>query len=104
MKTNIKKIFIITAALIFLSTGVSFGHDSRGRHHKPRLYGHGYYDRGYDYRPDRYVNNFHGYRHRWQGPRHHYYKKYYRHRNHHKPRHFRRHKEHGSYTVFHFSF
>ena len=42
MKTRIKKIIMISAALIFVSSGVSFAHDWNDRNHKPpgKAYGH----------------------------------------------------------------
>lgn len=40
MKTRIKKIILLTAALLFLGTGVSFAHD---RHHKPPGHAYGHY-------------------------------------------------------------
>lgn len=40
MKTRIKKIIIIAAALLFLGSGVSFAHDRGNRPHKQ--YGHAY--------------------------------------------------------------
>ena len=43
MKTQLKKIVIGAAALLFVMTGVSFAHDGRVRHHKPHGKAHGYY-------------------------------------------------------------
>jgi hypothetical protein len=42
MKTRIKKLIIIAAALLFLGTGVSFAHDGNDRNHRPpgKAYGH----------------------------------------------------------------
>lgn len=40
MKTTIKKIILLTAALLFLGTGVSFAHD---RHHRPPGHAYGHY-------------------------------------------------------------
>ena len=42
MKSRIKKIVISVAALVFVSSGVSFAHDSDKRHHKDhgKAYGH----------------------------------------------------------------
>ena len=42
MKTRIKKIIIIAAALLFVGSGVSFAHDWNDRNHKPpgKAYGH----------------------------------------------------------------
>jgi len=42
MKTRIKKILIIAAALLFLGSGVSFAHEWNNRNHKPpgKAYGH----------------------------------------------------------------
>ena len=42
MKTRIKKIIMIAAALLFVSSGVSFAHDWNDRDHKPpgKAYGH----------------------------------------------------------------
>jgi len=43
MKTRIKKIIMIAAALIFVSSGVSFAHDWNDRNHKPPGKAYGYY-------------------------------------------------------------
>ena len=43
MKTRIKKIIMIAAALIFVSAGVSFAHDWNDRDHKPPGKAYGYY-------------------------------------------------------------
>jgi hypothetical protein len=43
MKTRIKKIIMIAAALIFVSAGVSFAHDWNDRNHKPPGKTYGYY-------------------------------------------------------------
>jgi hypothetical protein len=42
MKTRIKKIIMIAAAMVFLGSGVSFAHDWNDRDHKPsgKAYGH----------------------------------------------------------------
>ena len=40
MKTRIKKIILLTAALLFLGTGVSIAHD---RHHRPPGHAYGHY-------------------------------------------------------------
>ena len=40
MNTRIIKIVLLTAALIFLGTGVSFAHD---RHHRPKGHAYGHY-------------------------------------------------------------
>jgi len=42
MKTRIKKIIVMTVALLFLSVGVSFAHDWNERNHRPsgKAYGH----------------------------------------------------------------
>jgi len=42
MKTRIKKIIIVAAALLFVGSGVSFAHDWNDRDHKPpgKAYGH----------------------------------------------------------------
>jgi hypothetical protein len=42
MKTKVKKIIIIAAALLFVGSGVSFAHDWNDRDHKPsgKAYGH----------------------------------------------------------------
>ena len=43
MKTQLKKIIIGAAALLFVMTGVSFAHDGGSRHQKPQGKAHGYY-------------------------------------------------------------
>ena len=43
MKTRIKKIIMIAAALIFVSAGVCFAHDWNDRNHKPPGKAYGYY-------------------------------------------------------------
>ena len=42
MKTRIKKIIVMTVALLFLGVGVSFAHDWNDRNHRPpgKAYGH----------------------------------------------------------------
>jgi len=42
MKTRIKKIIIVAAAMIFVTSGVAFAHDWNDRDHKPpgKAYGH----------------------------------------------------------------
>ena len=42
MKTRIKKIIMIAAALLFVTSSVSFAHDWNDRNHKPsgKAYGH----------------------------------------------------------------
>ena len=65
MKTRIKKIMIVVAALLFLGSGVSFAHDWNRGHHKPRSYGHDYYKNGYD-------DNYGWHNRRHKPPRHTY--------------------------------
>ena len=43
MKTRIKKIIIVAAALLFLGSGVSFAHDWNDRSHKQRGHAYGHY-------------------------------------------------------------
>jgi hypothetical protein len=43
MKTRIKKIIMIAAALIFVGSGVSFAHDWNDRNHKPPGKAYGQY-------------------------------------------------------------
>ena len=43
MKTRIKKIIMIAAALIFVSSGLSYAHDWNDRDHKPPGKAYGYY-------------------------------------------------------------
>jgi len=106
MKTPIKKIFLIAAALVFFSGGVSFAHDwnlrpennhsrwhDRGRyfnkpgnqHLKYKTYNYVYRNPGYVYRPY------------YKG--HYYPQKYYRPYNH-----YRRHKGYPTGNTFFFGF
>jgi hypothetical protein len=72
MKTGIKKIALLTAALIFLGTGISFAHD---RPHRPPGHAYGHYKqkghpvwhkkhhgpkwRHHEYRAQRHVDRHH---------------------------------------------
>ena len=51
MKTQIKKIIIVSVALVFVSVGVSFAHDVKGSPKKAPGNAYGYYKKGYDYHP-----------------------------------------------------
>jgi len=44
MKTRIKKIILVTAALLFVCTGVSFAQDRNDRDHKPAGNAYGHYE------------------------------------------------------------
>ena len=103
MKTRIKKIIIVAAALLFVGSSVSFAHDWNDRDHKRPGKAYGHNKKRSDYRPGRYEKHFYGYRHPRYNPRHHY-KKHYRHKKNYKPRYFQRHKRHSSYNVYYFSF
>ena len=103
MKTRIKKIIIVAAAMLFLGSSVSFAHDWKDRSHKQRGHAYGHNKKGFDHRPGRYKKHFFGYRHPRFIPRHHY-KKHHRHKKNYKPRYFQRHKRHSSYNVYYFSF
>ena len=103
MKTRIKKIIIVAAALLFVGSGVSFANDWKGRDHKSPGKAYGHNKKGFDNRPGRYEKRFYGYRHPRYNPRHHY-KKHYRHGKNYKPRYFLRHKRHSSNNVYYFSF
>lgn len=103
MKTRIKKIIVMTVALLFLGVGVSFAHDwNRGYHKSPR-HAYGHYKKGHDYHPGKYERHFYGNRHPWYSPRHHY-KKHYNHRENYKHRHHPRNKRHSSQIIYYFSF
>ena len=67
MKTRIKKIIIIAAALLFLGSGVSFAHDWHRGYHRPPGHAHGHYKK-------------------WHGHHHGWHKKHYKHRRHHRER------------------
>ena len=92
MKTRIKKIIVMTVALLFLGVGVSFAHDGNRKHHKPRGNAHGHYKNGYDdhhgwhnkhHKPHRYTSRHYK---KWHG-HHGWHKKHYKHRRHHRERH-----------------
>ena len=51
MKTRIKKIIIMAVALLFVSVGVSFAQDLKGRQHKSPGHANRHYKKGYDYHP-----------------------------------------------------
>jgi hypothetical protein len=51
MKTRIRKIIIMTIAILFVGVGVSFAHDPKGSQHKPRGNAYGLYKKGYDHPP-----------------------------------------------------
>jgi hypothetical protein len=62
MKTRIKKIIIMTIAILFLGVGVSFANDLKGSQHSPRGNAYGHYKKDYDHPP--------GWNNKYQKPKH----------------------------------
>lgn len=89
MKTQLKKMIIGAAALLFVMTGVSFAHESGVRNHKPYGKAHGYYKE---------KKNHHNRDHRQYKARKHYRKKH-AHKNSHQ-RHYDK-KYHAKYNRSH---
>jgi hypothetical protein len=89
MKTHIKKIFLIAAALVFLCAGVSFAKDRNPRHNNnnSRWHARGQIHKAPAYRPYRYKSRYYVDRHPGHGYRHHGYyypKKNYKRHNYHR--------------------
>jgi hypothetical protein len=93
MKTYIKKIFLIAAALVFISTGVSFAHERKPQpdSYNSRRPTQGQFHKAPVYHP----NKFEAYHYRYRHPgyfkrpyykRHYYPKKYFRLRNYYRHR------------------
>ena len=83
MQTQLKKIILGAAALLFVITGVSFAHDTDGRHHKTHGKAHGIYKFKKQHSP--WNNKHHKFRkhyrdrYAWKDVHHHhYYEKYHR--------------------------
>ena len=89
MNTRIKKIIIMTVALLFVSVGVSFAHDLKARQHKPRGHAYGHYKKGYDYHPGwikRHHKSRYHYRDRYRHRKIHKLHYHYHHSDRHAPR------------------
>jgi hypothetical protein len=94
MKTRIRKIIITAVALLFVSVGVTFAHDGKRGHHKPRGHAHGHYKKGYD--------DHHGWHNKHHKSKYHYRDRYrYRevHEVHHHYHHYDRHAPRRGTTI-----
>ena len=109
MKTRIKKIIIVAAALLFLGSGVSFAHDRNRGHHKPRSHAYGHNKNGcsdnYGWHHKHHKPRRHSYRHykKWHGHQRRWYKKQHIRRHHKYNRHHYRkvNRDHYHYSDHH---
>ena len=106
MKTNIKKIFLIAAALVFLSAGISFAQDRtlRPDNYNSRWYTQRHFQKAPGYRAPRYKTYYYGYKRpgpvtRYYYKGHYYPKKFVKRHNY-----YRHYKRYPSYDTFFFSF
>lgn len=101
MKTQLKKIIIGAAALLFVFSGVSFAHDRDNRHHKPHRKAHGHY-KAKTHHPGWTNTHFKPWRHyrdkhTFKGARHHQNKK---HNGHWKKSHYKSRRPHHDRYIY----
>jgi len=82
MKTRIKKITVIAAALLFLGSGVSFAHDWNRGYYRPHGHAYGHYKK-------------------WYGHHGGWHKKHFKHRRHHRGRYVYKEVHHHHYDSHH---
>jgi hypothetical protein len=94
MKTRIKKVIMIAAALLFLSSGAAFAQDRNSRHvnHDKRWNSLGQYKKAPSGRPYRNNNNFYG-RNNYGNANRHFYQRHYQPKKYHQPHPYYRHQK-----------
>jgi len=86
MKTRIKNIIILVTALLFVSAGVSFAHDSKSKHHKPPKHFNGFHKKGHDQHKVVPKVHHHYYNFDRRAPHSDWYNRHYKHRRHYRDR------------------
>jgi len=106
MKTNIKKVFLIAAALVFLSAGVSFAHDRKPRfyNYNSHWYAQRHFQKAPGYRAPKYKTYHHGYKRPGPVTRYYFRKPYYPKKSIKRHNYYPHRKRYPSYDTFFFSF
>jgi len=106
MKTNIKRVFLIAAALVFLSAGVSFAHDRKPRfyNYNAHWYGQRHFQKAPAYRGPKYKAYHHRYKMRGPVIRYYHRQPYYPKKSIKRHRYYRQYKRYPTGNTFFFGF
>jgi hypothetical protein len=106
MKTQIKKILLIAAAMVFLSAGVSFAQDRNPGHgyNNSRRHAPGQFHKNPVYRAPKYRTDYYGYRNPGYAAGHYYRGRYYPRKNYKHYNNYRYYQRYPSHDTFFFGF